>query len=86
MEQTAFALKETAFHELMSRRIREILLVCSHYDKFMLDEDGRIEEQLFQEGIRAVKLLDGQDVKPVGGSQTPSTLSGNSTAPRLAFL
>ncbi|MCK5153420.1 MAG: phosphoenolpyruvate synthase, partial [Spirochaetales bacterium] len=49
MEQSAFALKETAFHELMSRRIREILLVCSHYDKFMLDEDGRIDEQLFQE-------------------------------------
>jgi len=49
MEQSAFVLKETAFNELMSRRIREILLVCSHYDKFMLDEDGRIEEQLFQE-------------------------------------
>ncbi len=49
MEQSAFILKETAFHELMSRRIREILLVCSHYDKFMLDEDGRIDEQLFQE-------------------------------------
>lgn len=49
MEQSAFALKETAFHELMSLRIREILLVCSHYDKFMLDEDGRIDEQLFQE-------------------------------------
>jgi len=49
MEQSAFVLKETAFHKLMSLRIREILLVCSHYDKFMLDEDGRIEEQLFQE-------------------------------------
>ncbi|MCK5673504.1 MAG: phosphoenolpyruvate synthase, partial [Spirochaetales bacterium] len=49
MEQLAFTLKETAFNELMSRRIREILLVCSHYDKFMLDEDGRIDEQLFQE-------------------------------------
>ena len=49
MEQSAFILKETAFNELMSRRIREILLVCSHYDKFMLDEDGRIDEQLFQE-------------------------------------
>jgi Pyruvate phosphate dikinase, AMP/ATP-binding domain len=49
MEQPPLILEETAFHELMSLRIREILLVCSHYDKFMLDEDGRIEEQLFQE-------------------------------------
>ncbi|MDA3939660.1 MAG: phosphoenolpyruvate synthase [Spirochaetia bacterium] len=49
MEKSSFILKETAFRELMSLRIREILLVCSHYDKFMLDEDGRIDEQLFQE-------------------------------------
>lgn len=49
MDQSAFVIKKTAFNELMSRRIREILLVCSHYDKFMLDEDGRIDEQLFQE-------------------------------------
>lgn len=49
MEQSALKLKETAFHELMSIRIREILLVCSHYDMFMLEEDGRIDEQLFQE-------------------------------------
>ena len=49
MEQSSFILKETAFHELMSLRIREILLVCSPYDKFMLEEDGRIDELLFQE-------------------------------------
>ncbi len=49
MEQTSFILKETAFQKLMSLRIREIMLVCSPYDKFMLEEDGRIDEQLFQE-------------------------------------
>lgn len=49
MEHSGFILKETAFHELMSLRVREILLVCSPYDKFMLEEDGRIDEQLFQE-------------------------------------
>lgn len=49
MEQSSFILKETAFQKLMTLRIREILLVCSPYDKFMLEEDGRIDEQLFQE-------------------------------------
>lgn len=39
------------FQELMSQRIREVLLVCSDYDRFMLEEDGRIEEQLFQEYV-----------------------------------
>ncbi len=33
----------------MKKRIKEILLVCSDYDIFMLEEDGRIEEELFEE-------------------------------------
>ena len=39
----------TAIHDLMVRRIRRILLVCNNYDKFALEEDGRIEEQIAQE-------------------------------------
>ncbi len=39
----------TPFQQLMHRRIKEILLVCSDYDTFMLEEDGRIEEELFEE-------------------------------------
>lgn len=39
----------TPFKKLMNRRIKEILLVCSDYDIFMLEEDGRIEEELFEE-------------------------------------
>ncbi len=31
---------------IMQRRITRILLVCSAYDRFTLEEDGRIEEQL----------------------------------------
>ena len=46
-----FQFKETPFEKLMDRRINDILLVCSRYDKFMLDEDGRIDEQLFQEYV-----------------------------------
>lgn len=33
----------------MSRRIRRILLVCSNYDRFALEEDGRIEAQIADE-------------------------------------
>ena len=34
---------------LMSRRVRRILLICSSYDRFSLEEDGRIEKQISQE-------------------------------------
>jgi len=35
--------------QLMSCRIRQILLICNNYDNFALDEDGRIETQITQE-------------------------------------
>lgn len=42
---------ETAFDLLMKRRILNVLLICSKYDAFLLEEDGRIEEQIFNEYI-----------------------------------
>lgn len=42
---------ETPFDSLMQTRVIEVLLLCSPYDRFMLEEDGRIEEQLFQEYV-----------------------------------
>lgn len=39
----------TPVKDLMHRRIQEVLLVCSKYDNFMLEEDGRVDEQIFQE-------------------------------------
>jgi CheY-like chemotaxis protein len=42
---------ETAFDELMQKRIHKVLLICSSYDAFMLEEDGRIDEQLFNEYV-----------------------------------
>lgn len=41
--------KDTPFHQLMQNRVTEVLLVCSVYDAFMLEEDGRIDDQIFQE-------------------------------------
>jgi len=39
----------SGFHELMKFRVREILLVSSSYDAFVLDEDGRLSEKIFNE-------------------------------------
>jgi len=41
----------TAFNLLMQKRIRKILIISSNYDFFMLEEDGRIDEQIFNEYV-----------------------------------
>ncbi len=40
---------DTSFDLLMQKRIHRVLVICSNYDNFMLEEDGRIEEQIFNE-------------------------------------
>lgn len=42
-------LKDTAFHDLMRQHITNVLLIASTYDAFMMEEDGRVEEQIFFE-------------------------------------
>ena len=37
------------FHELMAKKIREILLVSSPYDAFIMEEDGRFAERIINE-------------------------------------
>ena len=44
-------LKDTAFGDLMQKRIFNVLLIASTYDAFMMEEDGRVEEQLYFEYI-----------------------------------
>ena len=44
-------LKETAFQNLMQLRIFNVLLIASPYDAFMMEEDGRVEEQLYFEYV-----------------------------------
>ncbi|MDG5799200.1 PEP/pyruvate-binding domain-containing protein [Marinilabiliaceae bacterium ANBcel2] len=43
--------EDTAFDQLMQQRIHKVLLICSSYDAFMLEEDGRIDEQIFNEYV-----------------------------------
>ena len=41
--------KYQIFHSLMKKRIKDILLVSSAYDNFILEEDGRLSDQIYQE-------------------------------------
>ena len=41
--------KDTSFVSLMTKRIFNVLLVANPYDAFMLEDDGRIDEKIFNE-------------------------------------
>ena len=41
--------KDTQFANLMTKRIFNVLLVANPYDAFMLEDDGRIDEKIFNE-------------------------------------
>ena len=42
---------DTSFHNLMKKRIYHVLLISSAYDAFILEDDGRIDEQIFNEYV-----------------------------------
>ncbi|MFH0841082.1 MAG: PEP/pyruvate-binding domain-containing protein [Bacteroidota bacterium] len=42
---------DTSFNLLMQKRIYKVLIICSNYDNYMLEEDGRIDEQIFNEYV-----------------------------------
>ena len=44
-------LNPTDYESLISYRIRKILMICSNYDAFILEEDGQIEAQIYKEYI-----------------------------------
>ena len=37
------------FSNLMLRHVYNVLLICSDYDRFTIEEDGRVEEELYKE-------------------------------------
>ena len=41
----------TDYDSLMGFRVRRILMICSNYDAFILEEDGQIETQIYNEYI-----------------------------------
>lgn len=46
-----FRFKDTSFANLMTKRIHNVLLIATKYDSFILEDDGRIEEQIFNEYV-----------------------------------
>jgi CheY-like chemotaxis protein len=50
-EAQKYDFSDTSFNLLMQNRIHKVLLICSNYDAFMLEEDGRIDEQIFNEYV-----------------------------------
>lgn len=44
-------LKDTEFQKLMQKRIFNVLLIATPYDAFMMEEDGRVEEQVYFEYV-----------------------------------
>lgn len=43
--------RDTDFQNLMQKRIFNVLLIATPYDAFMLEEDGRVEEQIYFEYV-----------------------------------
>ncbi len=41
--------RDTSFANLMNKRIYNVLLIATKYDAFMLEDDGRVDEQIFNE-------------------------------------
>lgn len=50
-EYQKFYLKDVTFVNLMMRRIYNVLIVANPYDAFMLEDDGRIEEKIYNEYV-----------------------------------
>lgn len=48
-EWNKFYLKDVTFINLMRRRIYNVLIVANPYDAFMLEDDGRVEEKIYNE-------------------------------------
>lgn len=44
-----FILKDVSFVNLMTRRIYNVLIIANPYDAFMLEDDGRVDEKVFNE-------------------------------------
>lgn len=44
-----FRFRDTPFVNLMNKRIYNVLIIASRYDMFILEDDGRVDEQIFNE-------------------------------------
>ena len=71
------------YADLMSRRIRKVLLIGSSYDAFTLEEDGRIDVQISNEYIE-LNLSNPPTFTRVSSSLEALELLKQMVAPTLA--
>lgn len=45
----SFDLSFKVFHELMSRKVNDVLLACSPYDAYIMEEEGRLAQRIIHE-------------------------------------
>ena len=48
---TKFLLKDVSFVNLMTKRIFNVLIIANPYDAFMMEDDGRVDEKIFNEYV-----------------------------------
>lgn len=46
-------MRDTPFASLMNRRIYNVLLIATPYDAFMLEDDGRVDEEILMNTHRS---------------------------------
>ena len=46
-----FLLKDVSFVNLMTKRIFNVLIIANPYDAFMMEDDGRVDEKIFNEYV-----------------------------------
>ncbi len=51
LELQKYDFTDPSFSLLMQKRIHRVLIICSNYDNYMLEEDGRVDEQIFNEYV-----------------------------------
>ncbi len=44
-----YEFQEVPYKQMMQNRIFNVLIICSNYDFYLIEEDGRIDEQIFNE-------------------------------------
>ena len=73
--------KDTSFVNLMTKRIYNVLLIANPYDAFMLEDDGRIDEKIFNE-----YYLDYRDRGIIGSVFSDSSDLGYEEAWSLGYI
>lgn len=70
-------LKKTDYGSLIKFRVRKILMICSNYDAFILEEDGQIESRIYREYIDLNISNPPQFIWATDSNRAQEIISGN---------